>query len=220
MDRGEIEAGAARFARLTVKPLARRITEGALTLISVGPQCCTAAVLKRLNLRHAAFPFDSLFSSLEMVRHCVADDFRTFLDPAEHLSTPLELRPTPTLRRATHRFYERHCGLKDVFNHHEMPESRAHFERSVERFQSAPGPVFLHMVRDEPDRDAVRALRATLRGPLLVVAVHPSGPGYGLSERNGVTVFRSRRDISPLGFYDLADEITFATWLGTTLAGP
>ncbi len=23
-----------------------------------------------------------------------------------------------------------------------------------------------------------------------------------------------------LGLYDLADEITFATWLGTTLAGP
>lgn len=50
------------------------------TFISVGPYCGTANILQSLNLREKSYPFDYIFSSLEMVKHAINDKFRVFLD--------------------------------------------------------------------------------------------------------------------------------------------
>lgn len=48
--------------------------------ISIGPYCKTVELLKRYNLRLEAFPFDYIYSSLEMIKHCINDKFNIFLD--------------------------------------------------------------------------------------------------------------------------------------------
>ena len=195
---------------------AEAVARGEVTLISVGPQCATAAILQKLGLRQAAFPFDWVFSSLAMVCHCLEDDFRTFLDPAEHEPVPLHLRKKPKINRAHHRFY-RTMGVELVFNHHEMPASLPHFQRAVERFRTAANPVFLYVYRKHPPSPEVLELaRSRLRGPLLVVQVIPAEV-IGFHQESDRWIFRSRGGVTPLGLCDASDEVAFAAWLTSRL---
>ena len=47
---------------------------------SLGPRCHTACLLKQNNLKKASYPFDWIFSNMDMVLHCLEDDFTIFLD--------------------------------------------------------------------------------------------------------------------------------------------
>lgn len=51
-----------------------------MEFVSIGPYCNTADILNQHNLRVNAYPFDYIFSSLEMVKHCINDRFNIFLD--------------------------------------------------------------------------------------------------------------------------------------------
>jgi len=48
--------------------------------VSIGPYCDTTEILKLFGLRNKSYPFDWIFSSLEIVYHCISDRFQTFLD--------------------------------------------------------------------------------------------------------------------------------------------
>jgi Putative papain-like cysteine peptidase (DUF1796) len=48
--------------------------------ISIGPCCFTTEYIKSSVLRTNSYPFDWIFSSIEMVNHCTIDKFKTFLD--------------------------------------------------------------------------------------------------------------------------------------------
>ena len=48
--------------------------------ISIGPCCFTAEYIKNNGLRNHSYPFDYIFSSIEMVNHCINDKFKMFLD--------------------------------------------------------------------------------------------------------------------------------------------
>lgn len=50
-------------------------------VISLGTDCTVASVLRDLNLRHAAYPFDWMYSSFQGVCQALADDFSHFLEP-------------------------------------------------------------------------------------------------------------------------------------------
>jgi hypothetical protein len=54
----------------------------ALIVISIGGDCTLASVLRTLNLRTQAFPFDWMFSSFSAVYSAFEDNFSHFLDPA------------------------------------------------------------------------------------------------------------------------------------------
>jgi len=54
--------------------------EDRMEFISIGPYCYTADRLKENDLRNNAYPFDYIFSSLEMVKHAINDRFNIFLD--------------------------------------------------------------------------------------------------------------------------------------------
>jgi hypothetical protein len=47
---------------------------------SLGPRCHTASFLKRNHLKKASYPFDWIFSDIDMITHCLEDDFNIFLD--------------------------------------------------------------------------------------------------------------------------------------------
>ena len=51
-----------------------------MEFISIGPYCSSTEILKFNGLRNHAYPFDFIFSSLEMVKHCINDRFNIFLD--------------------------------------------------------------------------------------------------------------------------------------------
>ena len=51
-----------------------------MEFISIGPYCSCADIIKSNGLRNNAYPFDYIFSSLEMVKHCIDNRFDIFLD--------------------------------------------------------------------------------------------------------------------------------------------
>ena len=51
-----------------------------MEFISIGPYCSCVDIINNNGLRNRAYPFDYIFSSLEMVKHCINDRFDIFLD--------------------------------------------------------------------------------------------------------------------------------------------
>ena len=51
-----------------------------MEFISIGPYCNAADIIKNAGLRKSSYPFDYIFSSLTMIKHCINDRFNTFLD--------------------------------------------------------------------------------------------------------------------------------------------
>lgn len=49
-------------------------------IFSLGFRCSSAAILKRMGLKHESFPFDWLISRLSVIRHCMETDFSEFLN--------------------------------------------------------------------------------------------------------------------------------------------
>ena len=87
------------------------------------------------------------------------------------------------------------------------------------RFRTAPNPVFLYVYRKHPPAPELLVLvRSKLRGPLLAVQVVQSD-GAGFHEEGDRWVFRSQAGVTPLGLAAPEDEIAFAAWLKTRLAG-
>ena len=55
-----------------------------MEFISIGPHCNSADIIRDNGLRKLSYPFDYVFSSLEMVKHCIDDRFNVFLDRKYH----------------------------------------------------------------------------------------------------------------------------------------
>ncbi len=110
---------------------------------SLGEFCHASGLLKSNGLKHASYPFDWIFSSVEMIKHCTKDDFKTFLSKSEY-NTNLSNHEI-----CEHNFYatmvenyqeiEGFAGReKVIFNHHNPlvnEEHHAYFERCVNRFR-------------------------------------------------------------------------------------
>ena len=46
--------------------------------VPIGPCCYTTEYIKNSGLRNHSYPFDWIFSSIEMVNHCINDKFKMF----------------------------------------------------------------------------------------------------------------------------------------------
>jgi hypothetical protein len=113
---------------------------GRVNYISLGSHCHMAQALKQAGLRTWSGPFDWIFSSPSMVRHCLADDFATLLDPAQLETTPLSERRNPEECRGRHTYYSAHHGVPFVFNHHDpasSPEDYRFLGDGVRRLRAA-----------------------------------------------------------------------------------
>lgn len=100
-------------------------------VLSLGCRCYVSQVLKGLVFRCGAGPFDQCYSSARMVRHCLHDNFDTFLDP--------KLLVTRTLSNgqqvADHKVYCRLVGRERVLFPHRGPDREAAtYRRWVTRF--------------------------------------------------------------------------------------
>lgn len=125
-----------------------------MEFISIGPNCSSSDLLKVENLKKKSYPFDSIFSSLEIVKHCIDDKFKTFLDRNQY-------EPGICESSTRHRFYCKYLDTDvlmkhhlihgfnilnpqdhkissgNLFNHHDLINNEDHYEafkRRVERF--------------------------------------------------------------------------------------
>lgn len=110
---------------------------------SLGEFCHASALIKANELKLASYPFDWIFSSDQMIKHCIEDDFRTFLNKSEYNSN----LSNPEI--CEHNFYatmvenyQKAEGFDDrekvIFNHHNPlvnQDHYAYFERCVNRFR-------------------------------------------------------------------------------------
>ena len=53
---------------------------------SLGTLCHPAMIQKRLQLRTCSYPFDWVFSNMDVIRECLEDDFKTFLDKSCYIN--------------------------------------------------------------------------------------------------------------------------------------
>merc|ERR1719343_1232507 len=83
-------------------------------------------VLRDMELRKYAGPFDWVYSNEEVVRHCLGDSFATFLDPRHLIKSGFAWG---------HKAFGAILGRGVVFPHHEpKTKDRVFFQRAVERF--------------------------------------------------------------------------------------
>ena len=130
-------------------------------IISLGFRCSSAAILKRMGLKHESFPFDWLISRLSVIRHCMETDFTEFLNLSnyqrkysntyemadsrngficdEHLMVNLYYQPEDQSDpENTYKWYL-------AMNHHNILEQKdtEYYERCVQRYREL-------MTFDEP----------------------------------------------------------------------
>ena len=97
---------------------------------SLGPQCHSTNILRRLNLKKESYPFDWIFSNLKNVEHAIKDDFKIFLDEKFYTN------PDVLSKTQRHSYYFENGA--SMFNHHN-PLNKEHYDyfvRCVNRFNT------------------------------------------------------------------------------------
>lgn len=97
--------------------------------VSLGTRCITAEVLRDVGLRRFSCPFDWVYSSAEMVSHCLKDNFKTFLDQSQFVKSKGGAL-------WGHKLYCKMLNRSVIFPHHNPRAERADFLRRVKRFQA------------------------------------------------------------------------------------
>jgi hypothetical protein len=93
---------------------------------SLGFNCHAAQILKTNGLKKASYPFDWIMSNISVVKNCIEDDFKVFLDRNNYLDLGRE-------DRCGHSIY---CD--NTFVHHNplyKQEDYDYFVRCVNRFR-------------------------------------------------------------------------------------
>ncbi|QJU56667.1 hypothetical protein HL653_01695 [Sphingomonas sp. AP4-R1] len=98
-------------------------------VLSLGTHCAAAWAIKSAELKQASYPFDWIFSSADIVLHCLQDDFETFLDAAHYADIDGQA--------CSHRFYMEAYGEHRLFNHRSplVEGGYDYYRRGVARFR-------------------------------------------------------------------------------------
>ena len=203
----------------------RRQREPFRHVISIGTNCYTAWLIKTLDLRRAAYPFDWIFSHPAMVADMLRDRFVRFLDPGEHRRTPHD-PADPMPPRCDHLGYREAFGVAHVFNHHDVTLAPGldQFKRAVERFLAVTGgtgKVLLLMINTAapvvPEAFGDLSLIVDGLGPrktLLCLNVGCTGDtlDMGMSDpfqigRHRLRTFRSTSEINGVAFGNPLDDL-------------
>lgn len=102
-------------------------------LVSLGSFCLPGLIFRDNGLRRYSLPFDWIFSTPQMVRDCLADDFATFLD-RNHYRSISQHRTEPG---AEHELYRERYDLPALFAHRDptLDADYLYFTRCVTRFR-------------------------------------------------------------------------------------
>lgn len=162
------------------------------TAVSLGLRCYSSWIVKSIGCKKWSGPFDWIFSSRKMVRHCLTDDFSQFLNKEHYSTVPKERRFDDISGFASHDFYAAMDGVYPVFNHHDIMETvhQEYFVRCVDRFRSSlksTDPVLALQIYDASpaDLDEFRSTADVLDAygsstSLLSIAVGPQSSSQSL----------------------------------------
>jgi hypothetical protein len=126
-------------------------------LAPLGCFCLPALLFQNYGLRRYSLPFDWIFSSPQMVRECLSNDFAEFLDRRHYRSVTGDKRTEPG---ADHVLYRERFGVPGLFAHRDptREDDYLYFVRCVTRFRQLLGSedakLFLFIVRPEHDMAA------------------------------------------------------------------
>lgn len=172
--------------------------------VSLGSICCTARFLERHGIRKQKFPFDWLYGSARLVRHCIADNFRQFLSDSQFVIRRGK-------RGTGHKLYERmQLGTRSsIWPHHVLTKKvdKDSFKRAVKRFQTLLEDsgsrklfVLVQNVTSQAMLDIIRH-RGSTTLPLQKVPI-PAGPSYEHGSLEEVRhLFRALREHSRGSFH-------------------
>jgi hypothetical protein len=93
---------------------------------SLGPLCHSSELLKVAELKKCSYPFDWIFSSYDMVIHCIEDNFKIFMDKSYYIDIKSD--------KCGHKYYH-----EELFNHRNplrVETDYAYYERCISRFQN------------------------------------------------------------------------------------
>lgn len=114
--------------------------------ISLGCACNTSLYLKELNLKRFSLPYDWIFTNLDMIKHTIEDDFKSFLDTS--------LMSDRKVTQASHNFYH-----QKLFNHRNpksVREDYDYYQRCIDRFKqvinSKDNKLFIHTLYQQPQK--------------------------------------------------------------------
>jgi hypothetical protein len=112
-----------------------------MKVCSIGSFCQSSRLLQRLELKEESYPFDWILSNHKMVKHCIEDDFRTFLDKSQYTFIPTSAY---TYKVCGHNYYSTIVDFTNenipgaVFMHHDLAQDEKDYEyfvRCVDRFR-------------------------------------------------------------------------------------
>jgi hypothetical protein len=200
-------------------------------VVSLGTHCYTSFLLKRSGLKSFSTPFDWIFSSPDMVCHCLSDDFTVFLDRRFFEPIPREQRPSAVDGVCEHGFYRDHFGVHSVFNHHDPSKEKdfSYFSRAVARLRSvltSDGRTLFVMTSATQDPVSafdriLAALRHRAKDPeLLFISIAQDRaemmPEMSVLHEDGSSKIVALRPISnwgPIEFESIFDDLAIARFL-------
>lgn len=105
-------------------------------IIPLGLRCTTADLLRTHELRQFALPFDWVFGSIDMIQHCLSDDFKTYLDSKQYYCVGRKDKDVLVGHQRYSRMVE--PTSRSIFNHHNPMSvaGHAYLTRAVRRFQA------------------------------------------------------------------------------------
>lgn len=181
-------------------------------VMSLGASCFPAAQLREHGLRRYAGPFDWIFSSPQMVNHCLQDNFASFLDASQY-------RDCGQAGKAGHTMYSEMLGRATVFNHHD-PRIAEHYDylcRATARLQHvlalppSERKVFLlcslesgfHIGEAELDDLFRRFRKQTTNFRLLALRLTRASEGRRAETVGATSVMRREAEEGSLELFDL-----------------
>jgi hypothetical protein len=139
-----------------------------MKICSIGSFCQSSRLLQRLELKEESYPFDWILSNHKMVKHCIEDDFKIFLDKTQYTFIPTSAY---THKVCGHIYYSEIVDFTNehvpgaVFMHHDLAQDEkdyAYFTRCVDRFRkliaSDEQKVFIYFCRNYPKDNVQNAL--------------------------------------------------------------
>ncbi len=186
--------------------------------ISLGTHCYTGSLLKQCGKKNKSHPFDWIFSTPEMVAHCLETDFSEFLRREHYDPVPEDKRPHgKEVNLCQHTYYLKSHGVHFVFNHHNPinDEDYSYLTRCVERFrmdrESELEKKYVMFTRHCSEATFHRLLAAlpSSKSRLLCILVNDARTGFGWNEklRVGPSRLLEYQSKSPWGGLEFADPI-------------
>jgi hypothetical protein len=203
---------------LAMRRTMRQLRSMGRSVVSLGTFCLNQAMIRHSGVRQPSYPFDDIFSNIDIVIDCLSDGFAKFSDRSKYIQLG-------NSHQWGHQHYLDTLDFHLIFNHHDMSAEAniEKFGRRVDRLlalSEADNPLFVISANGERLRSvfAISALRRELarrfgRSHLLAIVIGEGMPCAEAARLPNATIRRFVPTSASDGvrFSDKADNDRFAS---------